>query len=115
MRGKLALAALLLAAPAAVLAHHGWGGFDASKRITVEGPIQTSEYANPHATIKVKAPDQVWTVELAPVSRMEARGATKDLVAVGKMVKAEGNPSKSHKNIMRAERITVDGKTYEMR
>jgi hypothetical protein len=115
MRRSLAIAALLVATPVAVMAHHGWGSFDASKRITVEGPIQMSEYANPHATIKVKATDQVWTVELAPVSRMEARGATKDMIAVGKSIKAEGNPSKSHKDLMRAERITVDGKTFEMR
>jgi hypothetical protein len=115
MRTRLAVAALLIAAPAAVLAHHGWGSFDASKRITVEGPIQASEYANPHATIKVKAPDQVWTVILAPVSRMQTRGATKELVAVGKTVKVEGHPSKAHKDEMRANRITVDGKTIEMR
>lgn len=115
MRRTIAIAALLLAAPAAVLAHHGWGSFDATKRITVEGPIQTSEYANPHVTIKVKAPDQLWTVILAPVSRMQTRGATKELVAAGKTVKAEGFPSKSHKDEMRAERITVDGKSFEMR
>jgi hypothetical protein len=115
MRAKLIFAALLMAGPAGVLAHHGWGSFDASKRITVEGSIQVSEYANPHVTIKVKAPDQVWTVELAPVSRMQARGATKELVAVGKAVKAEGNPNKTHKDVMRAERITIDGKTFEMR
>jgi hypothetical protein len=115
MRARFTLAALLVAAPAAVLAHHGWGSFDASKRIMVEGSIQVSEYANPHVTIKVKAPDQVWTVELAPVSRMQARGATKELVAVGKAVKAEGNPNKTHKDVMRAERITIDGKTFEMR
>ncbi len=114
MRAKLAIAAMMIA-PAAVFAHHGWGSFDASKRVVIEGPIQVSEYANPHVTIKVKAKDQTWTVELAPVSRMEARGATKDVVAVGKIVKADGNPAKSHKDVMRAERITVDGKTYEMR
>ncbi len=115
MRIKLALAALLLSAPAALLAHHGWGSFDASKRITVEGPIQTSAYANPHVSVTVKAPDQVWTVILAPVSRMRARGVTKELVAAGKTIKAEGHPSKSHKGEMRAERITLDGKTFEMR
>ncbi len=115
MRAKLALAALLLSAPAVVLAHHGWGSFDASKHITVEGPIQTSSYANPHVAVTVKAPDQVWTVILAPVSRMQTRGATKELVAAGKTIKAEGHPSKSHKGEMRANRITVDGKTFEMR
>ena len=115
MRRTLGALALLLAAPAAVLAHHGWGSYDASKTVVVEGPIQTSQYANPHATITVKASDKVWTITLAPVSRMQARGASAALVAVGKTVKAEGYASKVEPNEMRAERITIDGKTVEMR
>jgi hypothetical protein len=115
MRRPLVFSALLLAAPAAVLAHHGWGSYDASKTIVVEGPIQTSSYTNPHATITVKVPDKTWTVTLAPVSRMQSRGATAELVGVGKTVKAEGYASKAERDEMRAERITVDGKTVEMR
>jgi hypothetical protein len=57
----------------------------------------------------------VWTVTLAPVSRMQTRGAPAELVAVGKTVKAEGYASKVAHGEMRAERITVDGKTIEMR
>lgn len=115
MRKPLGSLALLLAAPAAVLAHHGWGSYDASKTITVEGPIQTSSYSNPHATVTVKASDKVWTVTLAPVSRMQARGAPAQFVAVGKTIRAVGYASKADPNEMRAERITVDGKTVEMR
>jgi len=115
MRKAVGFSALLLAAPAAVLAHHGWGSYDASKTITVQGPIQTSSYSNPHATITVKAPDKTWTVTLAPVSRMQSRGATAELVAVGKMAKAEGYASKVDASEMRAERITIDGKTVELR
>jgi hypothetical protein len=37
------------------------------------------------------------------------------VVAVGKMVSAYGYASTVEKDEMRAERITVDGKTYEMR
>jgi hypothetical protein len=108
----LALASLPVAA---VLAHHGWGSYDASKPVTVTGPIETLKYENPHATITVKATDKVWTVTLAPISRMQARGAPPDLVAVGKTVSAYGYPSTVEKDEMRAERITVDGKTVEMR
>src|SRR5262245_28997711 len=115
MHRTLGFLALLLTAPAAVLAHHGWGSYDASKTITVQGPIQTSSYSNPHATITVKTAEKVWTVILAPVTRMQARGATAQLVAVGKTVKAEGYASKVDPSEMRAERITVDGKTIEMR
>ena len=116
MRRVLMLCLLLIAASAAgALAHHGWGSYDASKPVTVAGPIETLKYENPHATITVKAADKVWTVTLAPVSRMQSRGAPPELVAIGKTVAAYGYPSTVEKDEMRAERITVDGKTVEMR
>ena len=99
----------------AALAHHGWGSYDASKAVTVTGPIVTSKFENPHATITVRASDKVWTVTLAPTSRMNNRGATENVVAVGQNVSAYGYPSTVDKDEMRAERITVNGKTYEMR
>ena len=106
---------LVAGSGAAVLAHHGWGSYDASRPITVVGPIETLKYENPHALITVKTADKVWTVTLAPVSRMQARGATADFIAVGKTVSAYGYVSTVAKDEMRAERITVDGKTVEMR
>jgi hypothetical protein len=113
---RLLLGLALASLPAvAALAHHGWGSYDAAKPVTVAGPIETLKYENPHATITVKAADKVWTVTLAPVSRMQARGAPPELVAVGKTVSAYGYPSTVEKDEMRAERITVDGKTVEMR
>jgi hypothetical protein len=112
--------ALTLFAASALLAgsafaHHGWGSYDASKPVTVAGPIATSKFENPHATITVRAADKVWTVTLAPTSRMSSRGATEKVIAVGQTVSAYGYPSTVEKDEMRAERITVDGKTYEMR
>jgi hypothetical protein len=116
MMPRILLGVALVSLPAAaVLAHHGWGSYDASKPVTVTGPIATLKYENPHATITVKASDKVWTVTLAPVSRMQARGAPPELVAVGKTVSAYGYPSTVEKDEMRAERITVEGKTVEMR
>jgi hypothetical protein len=60
-------------------------------------------------------PNKVWTVTLAPISRMSSRGATDKVVAVGQNVSAYGYPSTVEKDEMRAERITVQEKTYEMR
>jgi hypothetical protein len=109
-----ALAALaLLAGPA--VAHHGWSGYDAAKPVTVTGPILTSRYENPHATITVRSGDRVWKITLAPTSRMTNRGALAKIIAVGTTVTAYGYPSTVEKDEMRAERITVAGKTYEMR
>jgi len=115
MHKTLAVIGFGLAVPTVVLAHHGWGSYDAAHPITVAGPIETLKYENPHALITVKAADKVWTVTLAPTSRMHARGAPPELVAVGKTVSAYGYPSTVEKDEMRAERITVDGKTVELR
>jgi hypothetical protein len=114
MRALTLLAASALLTGAA-FAHHGWGSYDASKPVTVAGPIVTSKFENPHATITVRGADKVWTVTLAPTSRMSNRGATEKVIAVGQTVSAYGYPSTVEKDEMRAERITVDGKTYEMR
>ena len=112
---SIAVVAGISALTAAAFAHHGWGSYDAANPITVAGPIQTLKFENPHAEITVKANDKVWTVTLAPTFRMTSRGATADVVAVGKRVSAYGYPSTVEKGEMRAERITVDGKTYELR
>jgi Family of unknown function (DUF6152) len=103
----------LLAVSAA--AHHGWGSYDAAHPVTVTGPILTSKFENPHATLSVKGRDKEWTVTLAPTFRMSDRAATADVIATGKTVIAFGYPSTVEKDEMRAERITIDGKTYEMR
>jgi hypothetical protein len=107
------LAIVVLGAPAA--AHHGWGSYDSAHPVTVTGPITMSKYENPHATIRVKGKDKEWTVTLAPTFRMNNRGATPEMIAVGQTITAFGYPSTVEKDEMRAERITVAGKTIEMR
>lgn len=116
-----------LALVSAAHAHHGWGSYDAKYPITVAGKVLTSKYENPHVVITIEAVAKsgaeakgegrakVWTITLAPTSRMINRGALAELVAVGKEVSAYGYPSTVEKDEMRAERVTVDGKTIEMR
>ena len=89
--------------------------YDLSKPVTVEGSILTSTFEDPNTTIAVKTSDKIWTVTMAPVSKMVERGVKADFVAVGKTVSASGYQSKIEMNEMRAERITIDGKTYELR
>jgi hypothetical protein len=108
------LAALVVLTGVA-FAHHGWGSYDAANPVTVEGRILTSKFENPHATLTVRGKDKVWTVILAPPSRMVTRGAPEKLVKVGNTISAYGYPSTVEKDEMRAERITTTGKTIEMR
>jgi hypothetical protein len=102
MRTVIAVAACAVLTGAA-FAHHGWGSYDAAKPVTVAGPILTSKFENPHATITVRASDKTWTVTLAPTSRMISRGATQKIVAVGNDVSAYGYPSTVEKDEMRGE------------
>jgi hypothetical protein len=116
MLRSVSFVVLLMAGSAtAVLAHHGWGSYDAAKPVTVDGPIKTSSFENPHVTLTVQGADKLWTVVLAPTSRMLNRGAPAEFVAAGKTVSAYGYPSTAVKDEIRAERITIDGKTVEMR
>lgn len=116
MRQRLiiALAGSLLGATAA-LAHHGWGSYDASKKFTITAPIDQVMWQNPHAHLMLQHEGATWEVTLAPISRMSLRGLSEDMLKPGTEVAAEGYPSTRHDREMRAERITVAGKTYEMR
>lgn len=106
---------LSLAIAAPVLAHHGWSAYDTSTVLTIEAPILESRYGNPHGELVMEHEGKRWTVVLAPPSRMQNRGLPAEDVAVGKVVKVEGYPSKVHEAEMRAERITANGKTVELR
>jgi hypothetical protein len=66
----------------AAFAHHGWGSYDANKPVTVTGPILTSKFENPHATITVRGSDKVWTVTLPTRSRCCSHFRSWSLVAI---------------------------------
>ena len=111
--GALALSAA--ASPTSALAHHGWSSYDAEKVIKVTAPVTDVSWGNPHGGAKVRYQGKVWDVVLAPVARMEARGLTQAMLAPGKAVTLEGYPRKDGVAEMRIERVTVDGKTVELR
>ena len=56
-----------------------------------------------------------WEATLAPLFRMQARGLTKDMLKPGTPVVVEGYPSTCNQHETGAERITVAGKTIELR
>jgi len=115
--GPLAVVLALATAPA--FAHHGWSEYDGDHPLTLKGRIQAASYENPHATITLDSDGKRYTVVLAPVSRMESRGAPREAVAVGRDVTVVGYASRTHAGELRAERIVIgDGaaeKTVELR
>jgi hypothetical protein len=107
-------AAAMLAAGAAA-AHHGWGSYDASKTIVLDGPVLQSAYEFPHGEVVMELNGVRWTATLAPPTRMQSRGLAREDIEVGKRIKAEGYPSTSRQNEMRVERVTVGTRVIEMR
>jgi Family of unknown function (DUF6152) len=98
-----------------VSAHHGWSGYDSSKVLELKGTIVESGYEHPHGFVRLKAPDKTWVVVLAPPSRMEARQLPRKNLAPGTEARVIGYPSRTDSEEMRAERITINGRTTELR
>lgn len=111
---RSALAAVLATFAIAAAAHHGWSGYD-TKALKLSGTIEQSTYENPHGGATLKTADKTWRVVLAPVSRMEARGLTRDMLKPGTKVSVEGYQHLQDADELRAERITVADKTIELR
>jgi hypothetical protein len=98
-----------------VFAHHGWSGYDSSKVLELKGTIVESGYEHPHGFVRLKAPDKTWLVVLAPPSRMERRELPRKNLAPGTEARVIGYPSRADSQEMRAERITINGRTTELR
>jgi hypothetical protein len=115
MRAIIASSVALALIGGGALAHHGWGSYDPSKKFTISSAIEKLDWTNPHVHIDVKHSGAAWGAVLAPPFRMEARGLSPELIKAGTQISVEGYPSTKTPNEMRAERIVVAGKTYELR
>jgi hypothetical protein len=109
------LLAVALALPLAAPAHHGWSEYDQEKVLTLTGKVLESGYEHPHGHIRLETPGKTWTAVLAPPSRMENRGLKPEAIKAGATVTVVGYANRSKPEEMRAERITADGKTVELR
>ena len=112
---RFAITAMLAAAPTFGWGHHGWSEYDSAKALKLTGKIVESGYEHPHGHVRLETPGKTWSVVLAPPSRMERRGLEKGALKPGASVTVEGYPNRDKPEEMRAERISVNGKTVELR
>ena len=110
-RPLLALAAALVAVPAAVQAHHSFAAFfDPDKSVSVPGTVTEFRFTNPHGMIavNVKKPDGSvveWRAETnAPVVLVQ-RGWSRDSLKPGMVVTIDGWPSRDGRNYMRMRAV----------
>jgi hypothetical protein len=84
--------------------------------MTLTGVIRESGYEHPHGHVRLEVEGvRTWLVVLAPPSRMERRGLLASALAAGTKATVMGYPSRTDPVEHRGERISVNGKTVELR
>lgn len=110
--GLTAGLALLAAGPA--LAHHGWSWTEEGF-FEITGIIRAISYGNPHPTLDVDVEGETWRVELATPAATQRAGFMEDTAKVGDQIVVIGHRSRDEaEKRMKAVRITVNGKTYDV-
>lgn len=100
---------------AQAFAHHGWAWAEEGQS-ELKGTIAEISMAPPHPALRVKALDgRLWQVDLANPGQTERSGFSGESAKAGDDITVLGNrtrePNKAH---MKAVRITVGGKQYDM-
>ena len=111
---QLAAAALglLLALPAA--AHHGWiWAEDGNSELT--GTIVSAKLGNPHGELTLAVDGANWIVEVGQPWRNERAGLKDAMLVKGVKLTVSGHKhSDPNKKVFKAERLVIDGKTYDL-
>jgi hypothetical protein len=106
-------AAVSIGLPAS--AHHGWTWAE-DDQTTLQGTIASISMAPPHPQLQVKAGDGVlWLVDLGNPNQTERSGFSGTSAKAGDAIVVLGNRHKDKTKMhMKAVRITVAGKNYDM-
>jgi hypothetical protein len=112
---RMFIALLGALAAGAAYAHHGWSEYDSANTLNMTGVIKEAGYEHPHGHVRLETPGKIWLVVLAPPTRMSARGLPPADLKAGTKAAVVGYPNRNKPEEMRAERITIGGKTVELR
>lgn len=97
------------------LAHHGWSWAEDTQS-ELKGTIVSISMAPPHPSLQVKAADGVlWQIDLGNPTQTERSGFTATSAKAGDAIVVLGNRHKDKaRMMMKAVRITVAGRAYDM-
>ncbi len=110
--GAAVIAALLAGA---VQAHHSFGMFDTTKRVTVDGVVKEFRMVNPHSflVVMVKGADgkeAEWWIEAHSLLVLKRQGWTRQSVSAGDQVHLIINPLRTEQPGGYLVEATVNGK-----
>jgi len=109
----LAFAATLFLAQSA-FAHHGWG-WATDEEFELTGKITGVRLGNPHGEVKLDVNGVQWVVEVGQPWRHKRAGLPDELLRPGRVITVHGHRSaKESERLMKAERVVIDGKSYNL-
>ena len=113
MKNAPNLLLLLLALASPAVAHHAWP-VDMDRLVTVQGTVTAFEWANPHPMITLQVAtangEETWQVGGPAITRMEAKGWTKESVKAGDVITGTGYQFRDGQKIIRLEHVSfADG------
>jgi Flp pilus assembly secretin CpaC len=112
---QLGVFGVAAAASLPALAHHGWNWAE-DEQSELKGTVRSVSMAPPHPSLQVTAADgKQWLIDLANPNQTERAGFTAASAKAGDAIVILGNRSKDKSQLwMKAVRITVAGKTYDL-
>ena len=112
-----ALAAILVFARGAMLAHHAYTAeFDTTKPVKVTGVVTKLEWSNPHIWIYLDVKDDKgsvtnWGFSASPPGMLLRRGITKSSLKIGDVLTISGHRAKDGSNNASGNIVTMaDGR-----
>jgi hypothetical protein len=110
------LAAVAVAGSAS--AHHGFGRFDPTKDVTIEGTLTGIDFVNPHAYLYFDATTadgkvQPMRCEMRAATVLRRSGWSEEMFVPGKHVVISGNPHRDDPASCYIETLKLDDTTFE--
>lgn len=111
---QLSMLVALFVLCAGVQAHHGWG-WATDEEFEISGRITRVKLGNPHGEVTIDVKGEQWLIEVGQPWRNERAGLSDALLSVGRQITVHGHRSaKASEKLVKAERVVIDGKSYNL-
>jgi uncharacterized protein DUF6152 len=116
---RLAAACAALLAAGAASAHHGFGNFDRSREVALEGTITSIDFVNPHAYVYFEATNPDGTkvakrCEMRAATVLRRSGWSAEMFKTGETIKIQGAPDRFDVNSCYVHTVVfADGTTAD--
>jgi len=111
--GLVVAGAMLLAAPAGMLAHHSFAAeYDAKKPVKLKGTVTKVDWTNPHVYFYIDVEEEngkvsSWAFEMGPPNGLQHAGWTRNTMQIGDEVIVEGSLAKDGTKQGNARSVTM--------